>query len=201
MIRLLFVGDGKRDAATVPPLVETILDTEIDPETRIWARLHASGRKGYDRKLVYALLQARDLGVPGVVATVDSDKEPKGKRLRSLQKGRISDREKRPPLPTALGEAVPHGEAWLFDDPAAVRTTLRLSDDLEIPTLRETRDPKKMLNKLCKQSPRAQDPPPEVLAEIAKCVDPARCSHAKQSGFLAFTKEVHSELGSLLQSA
>ena len=200
MIRLLLVGDGERDAATVPHLVTTILGAKIAPETRMWVRLHGAG-KGYKKKLLFALRQARDLRADGLVATVDSDKEKKGRRLRTLRAGRASDREKHPPLPTALGEAVPHGEAWILDDAAAVRAALTVPTDTEIPTLRETGNPKKTLHDLLRQSPRAGERPVEVWADIAKRLDPARCTHAKESGFRAFVSDVRSELGPLTPQA
>ena len=75
MIRLLFVGDGDRDAATNPHLVATIVGTEVEPATTSWPRLNEAG-KGYDRKLLFAIRDARDKGLEGVVATVDQDKSP-----------------------------------------------------------------------------------------------------------------------------
>ena len=63
MIRLLFVGDGERDAATIPRIVEIILSTSVGEEFRSWARLHSSPR-GYKRKLLFASRQARDAGIP-----------------------------------------------------------------------------------------------------------------------------------------
>ena len=58
MIRLLFVGDGERDAATIPRIVEIILSTSVGAEFHSWARLHRSLR-GYKRKLLFGLHRAR----------------------------------------------------------------------------------------------------------------------------------------------
>ncbi len=46
MIQLLFVGDGARDAVTVPHLVATITGARIEATTRNWARLHGGSLTG-----------------------------------------------------------------------------------------------------------------------------------------------------------
>lgn len=136
MIHLLFVGDGERDAATNPHLVATIVETEVEPATTSWARLNAAG-KGHDRKLLFAIRDARDNGLEGVVATIDQDKSPGRERLKSMRAARTKDRETPPPLPTALGCADPHAEAWLLDDAVAVRTVLQLEPVSVIPNVRK----------------------------------------------------------------
>jgi hypothetical protein len=161
--------------------------------------LHRAGR-GYARKLRYALRQARDIEAEGLVATVDADAEKKrGTRLRKMKEVRKKDRERAnlPVLPTALGEAVPHGEAWLLDDPVAVRRVLNLSEDERVPTIKRAKNPKKALHDLLAQSERAEDRPLAVWAEIAREVDPERCKHAKGTGFGAFINDVHEELDPL----
>lgn len=195
MIHVFFVGDGERDAATVPHLVEGILQVEVNAETRVWRELrgHEPGHNGFARKLLYALRVARDTGVDGVVATVDADKP--GGRLRKLKEGRDRDRALRPPVPAALGEAKPHGEAWVLDDSQAVRDALQLPPDAKIPTVRETNTPKGALNALIEQSPRVADKSLDVLRDIARLLQQRRCRHAKDTGFRAFVKEVRAELG------
>lgn len=205
MIRLLFVGDGDRDAATVPPLVEEILGLGVTAVTRSWnQKLHLHGKsapqapRGYARKLVYAVRAARSRRLDGVVATVDTDAEEPRSRLAKLQEGRDLDREKAPSLPTALGEANPHSEAWLLDDHVAVREALGLQRDVPIPTVRDTDDPKGALNELMDQSPReigSGDRYQQLLGAIAAKVTPKRCAHAKKTGFDAFIKDVRDELG------
>lgn len=193
MIRLLFVGDGERDAVTVPRLVERILDTSVQEVTRVWARLHSAG-KGYGRKLTYALRQARHLRATGIVATLDRDKERRGKRLAKLKRARTADRKTAPPFPTALGEAVPHGEAWLLADAHAVRQAMRLPGDTPVPSVRSTKDPKRALQTLLTTSPRANERPLQVLAEVARLVDTSRCTHRRATGFASFVKDVETEL-------
>jgi hypothetical protein len=84
MIRLLFVGDGERDAATNPHLVSTIIGAPVAPATTGWPRLSRAG-SGYDRKLLFAIRTARHTGLDGVVATVDRDKSRRWDRLRDCQ--------------------------------------------------------------------------------------------------------------------
>lgn len=198
MIRLLFVGDGKRDAVTIPRIVEHILGTKIAEETHAWARLHVRGR-GYERKILYAHRVARDRKVQGLVAVVDADRDKPRQRLQALQKGRNQDRMEHPILPTALGEAVPHGEAWLLDDTEAVRQALRLQDAEKIPSLKKTDDPKKTLDQLISESERSCDLHIDVLRDIAKNLDQSRCKNRKTSGFDSFMKDVHSELNPLTE--
>lgn len=201
MIHLLFVGDGERDAVTVPRLVEGILGISIREETRRWARLHRAGR-GYDRKLKFAFRLVRVAEAEGLVATVDHDEEKKKRaRLRTMQQVREAERREFPPLPTALGQAVPHGEAWLLDDPVAVRQALKLPNDTQIPTVSKTKDPKKALESLLAESKRAGERYLHVWADIAREVDPERCVHSKETGFEAFADDVRDELGALAVGA
>jgi len=195
MIRLLFVGDGERDAAMNPPLVEVLTGSEVEATTRAWARLNVG--KGYERKLRFAIRQARDEGLEGVVATVDQDKSSGQERLRELKAGRTTDREIAPPLPAALGCANPHAEAWLLDDVVAVRAVLKLDTDTVIPSLRKTKSPKDTLTGLITQSRRADVSVRQVLAEIAQGLDPARCAHKDETGFAAFAQDVDEEIGPL----
>jgi hypothetical protein len=196
MIRLLFVGDGERDAATNPWLVATITGTAVEPTAIPWPRLHSAGR-GFDRKLLYAIRKARHDGLQGVVATIDKDGSPGRDRLRDLEAGRTKDREQAAPLPTALGCADPHAEAWLLDDPVAVRQALRLDTVADIPNVRKTVSPKDALTALHARSPRATEPIRTILVEIAKALAPGRCEHAKETGFARFEKEAEAEIGPL----
>ncbi len=197
-MHLLFVGDGERDAATVPLLVEHIISASFESTCKRWTELRVHGKrkqKGYKRKTQYALALARASSADGLVATLDTDKEKKGQRLRQMRKARDADREKHPPMPTALGEATPHGEAWLLDDPAAVRTAMKLPNDAQIPTAqKKTPDRKGALHELLGQSPRKADRPLVVWADIASELRPARCAHAKTTGFRSFFEEVRTEL-------
>ena len=200
MIHLLFVGDGERDAVTVPRFVEGILDDSVTEETRRWARLHGRG-SGYGRKLEFAVRAARANKLEGLVATVDTDREKKGVHLRKMQEVREAERIQFPNLPMALGEAVPHGEAWLLDDPVAVRQALKLPNDAQIPTMSKTKDPKKALKSLLAESKRADERPLNILADIARKVDLKRCVNSKRTGFEGFVSDVHNELGALAAGA
>jgi hypothetical protein len=196
MIDLLFVADGTRDHVTIPPLVGRLLGVNVRAMTTPWARLRQqSGVSGYRRQLRFAIRQARDANAVAILATVDRDKDPRRRKLKELLVARDEDRISSPAFPTALGEADPHGEAWLLDDPVAVRRALRLAGDATIPTVRHTNRPKDALEDLRRQSGRAEDSILEVLADIAELVDPARCVHAKETGFHALAEEVRREFG------
>jgi hypothetical protein len=195
MIDHLFVMDGPRDDATVPLLVGRLLGVKVRASTRPWARLRQqAGKSGYRNQLLFAIRQARDAGAVALIATVDKDKDPRRQKLKELLKAREDDRASSPAFPTALGEAAPHGEAWILDDPVAVRRALGLDPDFKVPNVLKEPSSKDALEKLKRQSRRAEDPILEVLASIAELVDPARCVHAKETGFHALAEEVHREL-------
>ena len=59
---------------TVPRLVKKILARSVREDVRHWSRLNSAG-SGSDRKLRFAIRQARDVGAAGVVATVDRDRD------------------------------------------------------------------------------------------------------------------------------
>ena len=193
MIQITFVGDGERDAATVPHLVGNILGIPIDAKCVHWARLNSAG-SGYPRKLRFAIIQSIDAEAAGLVAVVDRDKAKERSRLRELQAERLTHRDAGRNLPIALGEAAPHGDAWLLDDPFAIREALELDDNAAITSVRKTKDPKTNLNELIKGSRRCKgENIKDVLARVATLVDPARCMHRDETGFAEFVKDVRSE--------
>ncbi len=193
MIPLLFVGDGARDAAMLPPIVSTILGKAVRPESRNWARLHAAGR-GYDRKLLFAFAAARADGLAGVVATVDSDKTGRD-RLAEMHAARARDRTKNPALPAALGCAEPHAEAWLLDDPTAIRAELNLPAAHSLPSVRQSNNPKAVLDEAMSATGTSRYL--DRIALVAGALVPSRCGHKKDTGFGAFEQDVAAELGKL----
>ena len=199
MIHLLFVGDGALDSAVIPYLVENIVGTTVQAESVSWARLHGDKvGHGYKRRVLFAIRQARVRRLQGLVATVDADKDQPRKRLQQLREGRQADRAKSSHLPVALGEAVPHLEAWLLDDPVAVREAMELTPNESIPTVRRTKNPKDILQELLSQSARSGDRPLVVWPEIARKVSLNRCTHAEETGFKDFAEDSRVELGPLV---
>ena len=223
MIDLLFVGDGPRDKAILPPLVTRLLDEPVGGEFRHWAGLHQGG-KGYRRKLLYAMGQTRLLRKKGLVAVVDRDKSGRGERFGELRLARDSVRADPLNVPTAIGEANPHAEAWLLDDPLAVRKGLDLPPSTPIPNVLDVH-PKNALQVLYKKSPLGEadasankgapsqqmpgssanalkghdvyTPALKTLADIAKLVRIEQCHHREETGFETFANDVKSELGPL----
>ncbi len=196
MISILLIGDGPRDEATVPHMVANILNTSMRTEFRQWAHLHGLGR-GYEKKVRFGVLQARDMKAAGLLAVVDQDKARGSGRLKSLREAREADRLVHPPFPTALGEAIPHGEAWLLDDPHAIRQVLEFDGGVDIPNVRRSRYPKETLNELFRKSRRRGDDWMDLLREIAQRIDVSRCQHGEETGFSDFAEEVRKELGPL----
>jgi hypothetical protein len=204
MRKLRIVGDGQRDAVTIPAILRGLLKAEFAAHASPWPRLHRGEKKapgvhlkGYGLKLWYLLREARTDGHDGVVAAVDADKDRAREKLTQLKRARDADRAQRAPLPTALGEACPHNEAWLLDDPVAVREALGLATDALIPNVRDCPYPKTALEELHRQSSHASNAPLDVWADIAARVDEHRCRHKTETGFEAFAREVRAELGPL----
>jgi len=194
MIRLLFVGDGDRDAVTVPHIARKILDARVDALTRNWARLHGGGLK---KKIRFAVLDAESLRARGTVMTLDRDRSPAGYKMNALVDCRTQLRQEFPPFPMAFGCADPHGEAWLLSDQTAVRIVLRLESSTPIPSAKGG-SPKESLESLLRNSARAGERPLEIWAEIAVALDPDRCAYPKETGFRAFVREIRSEIGPLV---
>jgi hypothetical protein len=208
MRHLRIVGDGERDAVTLPPLVKRIMDCEFTHESTPWPRLHRGQKKipsyslkGYGLRLAYLYRSARSRGADGLVACIDADKNRRRQRLRQIKQAREADRSLFAPLPTALGEAKPHSEAWLLDDPVAVREGLGLSKDHVVPNALNTTSPKTMLEELHAASERRNQRPLDVWPAIAANLDVSRCAHSKQTGFAPFVEELRAELGPLFAKA
>ncbi len=199
MIHLLFLGDGPRDEAIMPPMVGGILNREAETNFLPWRKLHTRG-KGYGPKLKYARRRASDHGLQGLVAIVDTDRTDRRARLRSMREAREDERAAGHDLPIAVGEATPHTEAWLLDDAQAVRSALSLGEEADVPSVRNLRDAKGALESLLRESPRREDAPRTVWADIASEMDLGRCGQANRTGFAAFAKDIEDELGSLAEA-
>lgn len=201
MVTLLIVGDGPRDQATIPPVVVRIIDAEVQAEFKAWKGIELAkkgyvGTRGYARKLDYAIRLARADKLQGVVAVVDRDNDSRGNRIKALKTGRDEAKEA-VYVPTAVGEAIPHGEAWLLSDADAVKQGLNLSAQAQVLSPKKTNNPKEALSELHQNSPRSGDPSIEVLTDIARHMDPSRCRERKATGFKAFCGEVEAEIGPL----
>lgn len=199
-LKLLFVGEGERDRAAVPRLVECLLGTAVEPGFERWARLHHQGaRRGLGRKLQFAVRQALDRGADGLVATVDSDRATHSDKIHDLERARVKDRERGVHVPTVVGEAIPHLEAWLLDDPGAVRSVLKLEANREIPSPTKVKSPKEALEQLCNESG-CTGSIADMLGSIARHIARQRCIHADRTGFGRLCNEVEGELRPLVPS-
>lgn len=195
MIHLLFVADGPRDEAVVPRVVERILGVPIRYEFTAWKEIRLHSGSGYERRLLYLLRRARERGASGVIATLDSDKERQRRRLSELRGARDKDRAQFAPIPAALGEGVPHLEAWLLDDAVAVRTALEAATDLVVPTVRTCTSPKETLNAIIREC----KPDADILlllGSIASQMHPERCRHSGETGLKSFVDDVRHEFRS-----
>ena len=63
MIHLYFVGDGPRDEATLPRLVERIRGAEVNGPFKEWRHVRLHGKSGYAGKMKFAVTPStNDLG-------------------------------------------------------------------------------------------------------------------------------------------
>lgn len=194
-LRLLIVGEGPRDEACVPRLAERILESPVEPQFENWARLHRRGSKrGLGRKLAYSMRQVKDRGLEGLVATVDSDRRGPSGKLKELKETRGAEQVAGKGVPAALGEAIPHLEAWLLDDERAVREALNFPTDRSIPSPTKVRDPKAELDALIADChPTCEHV--EGLTRNCMALVIERCIHANATDFEDFCADVRTELG------
>jgi hypothetical protein len=109
---------------------------------------------------------------------------------------RQRDRDASHATPAAIGEAVPHCEAWLIDDPVAVRAALQLPTTVEIASPTKIKSPKDELDRLYQECGSPLETL-QLLAAIAGGLAPERCNHRDATGFAAFARDVVGELGPL----
>lgn len=189
-MKMRILGDGHRDEAMLPPLLRSILEVELDCKFTAWHSVRLR-KGGYDRKLSFVMRQIRDTRAHWrLVAVVDADNSPRDSRLNKLKTIREKERQKENiQIPTALGEAFPHGEAWLLDDSEAVKKGLTLGAEHKVPTATRS-SPKKTLQELLASSPRADEKPVKVWADIAGYVRLQSCRAPQKTGFGPFRQEV-----------
>jgi len=215
MPRLMFVCDGQRDQLALPILTGRLLDQPIrhdEHEHMTWKgadtsiRLHAAERKadgyslsGFGRKVLYALRACRLRGCRGLVAVLDRDKPEHHERLKQAKLGQQADSAQHAPLPAVIGEASPHFDAWLMDDPVAVRTALGLPKNAQVPDVGASGNPKRDLDVLRSNSARASDRPSLVAGAIAQQLDLRRCNHRKATGLEAFASDLRREIEPLFR--
>lgn len=193
-MKLLIIGDGPRDEAALPPLVSTILGFPIEAATLTWKdrRLHSLS---FERKMRFVITEARSDRMDGAVAVIDADKWAENRRTE-LNKVCNQLAQSHADVPLAQGMADPHGEAWLLDDPVAVRQALGLDDGHEIPSVKGEENPKARLETLIRDSSRAGDSRRDVLKDIAAAVCLERCSQKHNTGLADFDRTVGKKLGS-----
>ncbi len=201
MTRISFLLDGERDELAVPNLVTTLIHKEVSvAQTTFWKqgkhlrtrRFHKLGR-GYERTLKLVVRQAIDQDCDGVVAVIDRDKG-KDARFAKLRAAREDGRAAQDRIPTAIGEANPHLEVWLLDDPKAVKTALGLHNSHEVPAVTKLDDsPKNTLDAMVRASSRAGEKFALIAGEIASEIDLGRCNHANHTGFADFADDVSAE--------
>ena len=91
--QIYFVADGPRDEATLPPLVEHVTGVPCKATFSSWQSIKT--HRGYDRKVRYAIREAKSRGQEAVVAVVDRDSAKKRQRLSRLADQRHLDHRPR----------------------------------------------------------------------------------------------------------
>ncbi|MCA9110936.1 MAG: hypothetical protein KDA52_13380 [Planctomycetaceae bacterium] len=196
MINLLVVGDGPRDQSALPILIGQLLGCEIQSRYDDLHEIRYLKGKGdiHARKVKYLSRRACADRFDGLAVVVDTDKSPRREKLKNLRKGRKEDREKNPPFPTALGEAKPHFDVWLLDEPVAIREALGFSADFDNVNAVKVEYPKDELSKLVESSEFEFDQVSDALGAIAKRISLQRCVHPKDTGLAAFAEDLDAEI-------
>ncbi len=193
-MRILVVSDGPRDHAVLPVIMETVLGMNPDCTFLAWSEIRLHRGRGYARRMQFALVQARTSGMAGVVCTVDCDNAHARTRLKELASTRNDDRCNNQPLPTAVGEARPHVEAWLLDDRTAICRVLNLAHDEALPLVHKVASPKDELDRLIDKSESHKGVSRLLtLKAIAQSLDHSRCTNAKSTGLKEFVEELINE--------
>lgn len=204
MLTLFFVGDGERDRRTVPHLVRSIIGPRPAgaPDYQIqfsaWKDPHIRAT-GYTQKLNFIIKRAIDASANGIVATVDCDAAERGSRLAELKEGRDRALTKNRHIAVAVGEANPHGEAWLIGDPNAVRSACKLKSNITIAA--DSKNPKADLDQLIRQSEVfTENGTLDAFEPIAKLVNPKTVEELPSNGFKAFAAEVRERIGPVINN-
>lgn len=189
MKSVLFVGEGATEQQCLPALLAWAAPSATVGEKsafKAWADIPARSGKGgpLGKKLQLALQLARHAGHDAVVASIDTDDRKRGERLTEL------DTARRPiDVPSAIGEATPHFEAWILGDSKAVRDALALPSESQIPA--PTRcDPKTALADLCRRSSTEFRTSPDAMVAVIRRMDLRRCTHARETGLADFNAEL-----------
>lgn len=190
-ISLSIIGDGPLDEAMLPPIIGNILEVEVNSRFDAWKSLRVHG--GYPGKLKYAIRRIiANGGDQGLVAVVDQDKDQKGDRIDQLKRAREDSRSLG--VPTAVGRAIPHGEAWLLDDPEAVKTGLGLPAGARVPSPRRVGSPKYALTGLYQKNTRGLSTRKDAWRLIALEIQPNRCRTPSRTGYAEFVEDLTQEL-------
>jgi hypothetical protein len=165
------------------PLLSLLRGSPVSVKFQPWKALRVGG---YDKKMKFAVRVAFDERLDGVVAWADDDGANED-RLKKLRGGR-NETTQTLNVPAAVGVAVPHAEAWILDDPAAVRQVLGMEQEEPVPSVKVSQYPKTTLNVLC-----AQHCPGvrvmELLPRFCQALQPSRMVHSTHTGFEAFQKD------------
>jgi hypothetical protein len=199
MLSIFILGDGPLDNAMLPPIIKRILDVEINPEFKAWKDIRLnrkSSKGGYGAKLKYAVRRVKATDdLQSLVAVVDQDKDRKKTRIIELKEAREVERHQG--IPTSVGQAIPHGEAWLIDDHEAVKKGLGLPADAQIPSVKKPGNPKSALNDVHQQHKGDLQSRKDAYACIAKNVRLSRCRFPEKTGFKEFVEDLMKEFSEI----
>ena len=114
----------------------------MNAQTRRTRRLHG---KGFERKALAAIVDAKARGALALVMVSDRDGEKNRARLSEMKKGRDAAARQGHLLPAALGQCIEKPEAWLLADSKALCEALNIKLPGAIPDPESIRDPKEHL--------------------------------------------------------
>ena len=192
MISIRLVAEGFRDEAIMRALIPQIIGHKVFILFKSLKEYHLDGmslKKKY-RFIATSMKVNREFFGIGLF---DRDKNKRREGIREVKEALENVEGFNSLFHFAFGEADPHLEAWLLDDPVAIREALGLPPAVQIPSVDSVNDPKEEIEKLRKQGPEdvLEAEICKILEAIAGKLTPKRCTRAKQTGFAQFQKEVH----------
>ncbi|MBI3819173.1 MAG: hypothetical protein HY286_10815 [Planctomycetes bacterium] len=208
-VEIHLLVDGERDAKALPHIIHNILESKPECRSitsfspRHWKdlRFHNRDKKarlqGYAKKLQYIIDENHNGIGRAIVAVVDRDRDADGARVRELRSTRTDARLQAIRVPLAIGEAIPHGEAWLLPDRHVVAGVFEV-DPAEVNI--KAKSPKDELQRLGEKKI-TKEKFSDRLETLAKKVRVHVIADRSDNGFAEFAEDIKKELGSLFSGA
>jgi hypothetical protein len=187
-MRVLIVGEGAHELdGALPTLVNRLLDTELEYDTDLVKRdkihVHHGKGRGYFKKAVRWVFEARKRGYDAVVLVIDEDGQTE--RVRQIQDAQEYSGID---FKRALGVAIRTFDAWMLADETAVSRVVG-STVQRVQRPERIRNPKARASELLAACPERKTLA-EMYASIAVAADIQALEERCPKGFGLFAERV-----------